>query len=191
MPDNWIPDDLDTANVPLTAWEFIYSNGGWLESGSGPGSTVANTSELITWLVAFINANSCTSILDAGCGDMQWIPQVLTDITYTGIDWVSSICNNNKTNYEGHTFLEQDITDSSFSNSNTYDIIICKDVLHHAYDDADQIINNIENISATHKIFIVPTTLQFSFNDKITEAGYTLTHTYTGDEEKDIYVKSA
>lgn len=191
MSDDWIPNDLDTTNVPLTAWEFIYANGGWLETGSGPGSTIANNSELITWLDTFINDNSCTSILDMGCGDMQWISQVLTEITYTGIDWVSSVCNTNKTNYEEHTFLEQDITGSSFSNSNTYNIIICKDVLHHAYDDADQIINNIENISAAHKIFIVPSTVRVPFNDKITEAGYALTHTYTADEEKDIYLKSA
>ena len=191
MADDWIPADLDTNNVSLADWEFIYSNGGWLESGSGPGSTIANNSNLITWMTDFINTNSCSSILDIGCGDMQWVSQIISDVTYTGIDWVSSIINTNKTNHPDYTFLEQDAASNSFSNSNTYDIIICKDVLHHVYDSADEIINKIENISSAHKIFIVPNSLQIPFNEKLTAAGYTLTHTYTADEEKDIYLNSA
>jgi len=191
MSDDWIPPGLDTDNVSLENWEFIYANGGWLEQGSGPGSTIANNSELITWMTNFISTNSCSSIIDIGCGEMQWTSQILSnDITYTGIDWVSSIYNTKKNTYPAYTFLTEDFASSGFSHSGTYDLLICKDILQHAYDDVDQIFSNIENINATHKMIIIPEVRDDLFQSKTTGGGYTLATMVTSDEEKNIYVKS-
>jgi hypothetical protein len=190
MAENWRPGDLDPCNVPLSSWEFIYSNGGWNGEGAGPGSTIANNSELITWLKNFINTNSCSSIVDMGCGQLQWVTQVLNNITYTGIDWVTNVNNTNKTTHPSYTFLTSNIAVSSFNNNNSYDILICKDVIHHSMVDLNQIITNIGNITATHKIIIVPEAVKETFNDTLTEEGYTLTKSYSADELKNIYLNS-
>jgi len=190
----WVPTGpFDLNNVVLSSWEFIYDNGGWEEQGSGPGSTVANSTELIAWVKNFITTNNCSSLVDIGCGDMQWTAQVLKAnplVAYTGIDWVPSVCNANKTNHPTHTFLTQNFILSTFSNSNTYDMLICKDVLQHQWNAVDQIITNIGNINVEHSIFIVPTVADSILESKLVAAGYTLSTTVSSDEEKSIFIKS-
>jgi|10_taG_2_1085330.scaffolds.fasta_scaffold01477_3 2-polyprenyl-3-methyl-5-hydroxy-6-metoxy-1,4-benzoquinol methylase len=184
---DWHEDDFDPANVSLAQWEFIYERGGWEMQGSGPGSLLECNTELIEWLKNFITANNASSILDIGCGDLQWIVQVLDGMTYKGVDWVTSIINTNKQNHPTFTFSTENIMSDNFQPEYA-DILICKDVLQHMRLLSNDLINKIEQVNCKHKIFIIPDWMLLT--DSLTGAGYTFSQTYSADEEKYIYFKS-
>ena len=188
---DWHEGDFDPTNVSLAQWEFIYERGGWDMQGSGPGSLLELNTELIEWLKNFITANNASSILDIGCGDLQWIVQALDGMTYKGVDWVADVITTNKQNHPTLTFSTENIMSDTFEPGYA-DILICKDVLQHmpSYLSAanNNLIDKIEQINCKHKIFINPgwTTLIYH----LTGAGYTFSQTYSADEEKYIYFKS-
>ena len=184
---DWHEDDFDPTNVSLAQWEFIYERGGWDMQGSGPGSLLEHNTELIEWLKNFITANNASSILDIGCGDLQWIVQVLDGMTYKGVDWVTSIINTNKQNHPTFTFSTENIMSDNFQPEYA-DILICKDVLQHMRLLSNDLINKIEQVNCKHKIFIIPDWTLLT--DSLTGAGYTFSQTYSADEEKYIYFKS-
>jgi hypothetical protein len=206
--NSWHEDDFDPANVSAAEWTAIYLSGGWCEQGSGPGSTIENNTELITWLNNFITDNSATSMIDIGCGDLQWVPQVLNDITsYTGVDCVPSVNTVNVQNHPTYTFLTRDIMTSEFATltyvdnapiveltepvkSSSYDILLCKDLLQHMVSHHISVINIIEKINCDHKIIIVPRHMEHRFTTKLIAAGYSLSQYYDAAEKKSIYVKT-
>ena len=57
---------------------------------SGTGSTLRNTKKIRTLLDTFIKKNRIASVLDLGCGDLNWISTTEffnnPDIKYTGVD---------------------------------------------------------------------------------------------------------
>jgi len=184
---DWHEGDFDPANVTFAEWEFIYEHGGWYKQGSGPGSLLENNTELVEWLKNFITANNASSIIDMGCGDLQWIIEVLDNISYTGIDWVADVINTNKQNHPTLTLSTENIMSDTFEAPDA-DILICKDVLQHMRLTSNTLINKIEQINCQHKIFILPD--WDSLTQHLTGAGYTFSQTYSADEEKSIYLKS-
>jgi len=197
---DWHEGDFDPANVSLAEWEFIYEHGGWLKRGSGPGSLLENNTELIEWLQNFIIGNNASSILDIGCGDLQWIVQTLDGITYEGVDWVATVMNINRQNHPSDantafTFSTENIMSDTFEPEGA-DILICKDVLQHVRLSSDNLINKVEQINCKHKIFIVPGWDEIK--DQLMANGYTFSQTYSAEftpwpttmEEKSIYLKS-
>lgn len=193
MADNdWIPSGMHPNNVSQADWEFIYSQGGWLKQGGGPGSLIENNAELITWVKDLVTTNNANTIIDIGCGSLQWMTGILntTSIAYTGLDFISSVIDDNKTNHPTHTFLNKNILDEDFTNTNTYDILICKDVLHHTYDNYTTLIDRIKEINCNHKVIIVPGHLADDFSGRLSEEGYNFSTDYNADEVKSIFIKS-
>lgn len=119
-------------------FENIYNKGIWNNNNpaipfSGPGSLIQNTAEFSTVLNEFIYKNGCTSVLDLGCGDLNWIPETPffkdDNIKYTGVDVVESLITSHSSKYPIKTFLNKDITlykDMEFAS-----IIIIRDVIFH------------------------------------------------------------
>jgi len=111
---------------------FNLSSKGWLSGGEetrcGGGSTIESTKEIREQLPELIDALYIETILDIGCGDLNWIHDVIPgNVEYTGIDWVlkQDALNRKKPNMrliDGNIF-ENNIT--------KYDLIICKDVMIH------------------------------------------------------------
>ncbi len=99
------------------------------ESVSGPGSTLGYTSELRATLPAMIRALGCRSMLDAPCGDFNWMQAVdLTDIAYTGADIVPSMIEGLRRGHPQHRFACLDITRDPLP---TADFVLIRDVLFH------------------------------------------------------------
>jgi len=132
----------------------IYKNGIWNDNNvniplSGPGSSLKNTIEISALLEEFIYRNTCTSILDLGCGDLTWMSKTKffldnDNIQYTGIDVVQNLIDNHKTNYPNRTFLCKDMT--KFSEFNKVSMIILRDVIFHLENyEILKILNNIKN----------------------------------------------
>ena len=77
-------------------FSIIYKNNYWdnKESFSGPGSTLENTKNLRNILNKIIKKYNIKSILDAPCGDCNWIQSVVkkNNVKYIGIDIVKALC---------------------------------------------------------------------------------------------------
>lgn len=119
-------------------FENIYAKGIWNDNIkslplSGPGSSLENTCEFSRVLNEFIYKNSCTSVLDLGCGDLTWIPETPffkdSNIKYTGVDVVESLIMSHSMKYPTKRFLNKDIT--LYKDIDFASVIIIRDVIFH------------------------------------------------------------
>jgi SAM-dependent methyltransferase len=121
------PRSDDLARRFTTAFEErVWKDG---ESVSGPGSTLQYTSDLRATLPGLIRALGCKSVLDAPCGDFNWMKEVdLTGLDYLGVDIVPALIGELNAKYPQHRFEVGDITVDPFPK---VDFVLCRDVLFH------------------------------------------------------------
>jgi hypothetical protein len=99
------------------------------ESVSGPGSTLSYTSEIRATLPAMLRALGCKSLLDAPCGDFNWMRAMdLDGIAYSGADIVPAMIEKLQAEHPQHSFQVLDITTDPFPYA---DMIMVRDVLFH------------------------------------------------------------
>jgi len=134
----------------------IYKNNEWgcSESRSGGGSTVKRTTELRKWLTEMIAKYNIQSMVDAPCGDFNWMKEVQfpRNFIYIGVDIVDEMIRLNKQKYrkELKTFLVRDITSETFPKTN---MIFCRDLfLHLSFEDIWKVINNFKDSGAEYLI---------------------------------------
>ena len=129
------------------------------ESVSGPGSCLAQTAEIRQRLPFLIAGLNIRSMLDAPCGDFNWLKHVRLDLEeYIGGDIVPKLVEQNQRHF-GNTqrrFLHLDITSDYLPQ---VDLILCRDCLVHF---------PFSEITATLKNF------------KRSQSRYLLTTTFTG-----------
>ena len=111
----------------------IYRQNLWKdpESVSGRGSTVARASRLISRLPSLLKELEAESLLDAPCGDFNWMRHVeLGAVRYVGADIVPDLIVRNRRLYggEGRTFLLLDLTKDRLPRA---DVVLCRDCLIH------------------------------------------------------------
>jgi hypothetical protein len=111
----------------------IYHNNAWNdpESASGRGSTVARTDVVRTSLPTLLRELQTKTLLDAACGDFNWIRCVeIGDIKYIGVDVVRAIIERNSDLYgqAERTFASLDITRDNLPHA---DVILCRDCFIH------------------------------------------------------------
>lgn len=100
-----------------------------VESVSGPGSTLDYTVELRATLPALLRALGCGSLLDAPCGDFNWMSKVdLAGIEYTGADIVPAMIAALQARWPDTRFLVLDICRDPLPRA---DFMLCRDVLFH------------------------------------------------------------
>ena len=93
----------------------IYHTNAWQdpESVSGRGSTLARTQIIMSQLPPLLQELNSQSLLDAACGDFNWMRHVdLGAVRYIGIDVVPDLISRNQNLFEGErrTFAVRDIT---------------------------------------------------------------------------------
>lgn len=111
----------------------VYGRVAWgdAETKSGRGSRMDRTKALRVQLPDLLRELGVKSILDAGCGDFNWMRSVdLSDIDYVGVDVVDAVSAANAATYGGDKvrFLAADIT---LGRLPTCDAVLCRDVLIH------------------------------------------------------------
>src|SRR5262249_7114385 len=112
----------------------MYRTNGWFqsESISGPGSTLQATEHLRSVLREIIRDLGVSSLLDAGCGDFNWMKEVdLGEVEYIGVDVVASEIierNNQLYGAKNRHFMVKDITRDDLPK---VDLILCRDCLPH------------------------------------------------------------
>lgn len=118
--------------------------GGGSETVSGAGSTLRYTENLRPKLSKLIADLDIKRILDAPCGDFNWLQHVeLDDVEYTGIDIIQDVISMNRKRYAApnREFLTADITKDPLPPA---DLILCRDLLLHLpYKNISDLFENI------------------------------------------------
>lgn len=145
------------------AFSHIYKTRFWAdeESASGPGSSLKSTTTLRLFFPIIIKALNVKSILDAGCGDLNWLKEIPLDIdTYIGIDIVPELIEKNNEIYANDwcKFYTLDLVKDPITYA---DLIFCRDVLQHlAYKEVKQILNNFKKSGALYLFTTTYLTIQ-------------------------------
>lgn len=129
----------------------IYKYNLWAdnESVSGEGSNFAYTSKIRESLPQLLKRYAITSIVDAPCGDFNWMRYVLadSDVRYTGIDIVEDLIQKNRMAYASNAvnFIVGNICEDQLPDC---DLLITRDCLFHlSFEDIDRYLKNIAQVN--------------------------------------------
>lgn len=127
-----------------------YAHNAWgsQESGSGIGSELGATETLRCYLPDLFKRLAVTKVLDAPCGDWNWMRRVdLNGIDYVGVDVVQDVIAKNRDyEREGVRFLVADLTQDELPLA---DLIICRDCwIHLSFRDAAAMLENFRRSGA-------------------------------------------
>lgn len=130
-----------------------YQKNSWQgkESVSGPGSDYEQTKFLIPELEILIRDLNIESMLDAPCGDFNWMKRVnLGNVKYKGVDIVDDLINKNSKLYKDKNirFSVLDIVNDDIPQ---VDLIMVRDCfVHLPIEDIMKSINNIKESKSTY-----------------------------------------
>ena len=152
----------------------IFNERGWgdIESVSGPGSTEARGADFRDELIALIDRWQIRSIVDAPCGDFNWMRHVLAarDLPYTGIDIVEELIARNAHAYtsSNRRFACLDMTRDELPRA---DLIICRDALVHlSFADARAAVRNFRRSGSRY--LLATTFVEVRQNTQIPTGGW-------------------
>ena len=139
----------------------IYSRDIWrgIETRSGAGSTMVATQTLREALPQLVHGLGITSLLDAGCGDAHWIPD-LEGVEYIGVDLVGAAIRRATAKHPDRTFLLRDIVSDPLPR---VDAILCRDVLQHL--ERVDVLSALENFTDSGADWLLATTFSDGDND--------------------------
>ena len=131
-------------------FSMIYEKNLWSseESVSGAGSEVRYTEPLRAWLVKAIPNYQIEKLVDAPCGDFNWMRLVLpqVDIEYFGYDIVEEVVSRNNKIYSADK-IHFGVADICKDKLPRCEILMVRDCLFHfSYEDVNQFLANIAKI---------------------------------------------
>tara|TARA_B100001057_G_scaffold449793_1_gene491309 strand:- start:8973 stop:9701 length:729 start_codon:yes stop_codon:yes gene_type:complete len=154
----------------------IYENGYWdsQESLSGPGSELEYTLSIRKQLPLLLEKYKIYSLLDAPCGDCNWISKTLfkNPIKYIGGDIVDSLISEVSANVKFDSkfvtseFKTLDIVKDQLPHA---DMWLCRDVLFHL--PTKDVINVIENFKKSSIEYLLTTNFYFQSKNLDTKPG--------------------
>lgn len=126
--------DLATTTDAVAIFDHFYRTNAWgtAESVSGMGSTLTYTAHLRAALPRLLRELRARTLLDAPCGDANWIQAVAwhEPIRYVGGDICSALIERNRATHarDGWSFLPLDIRHDPLPQA---DLWLCRDCLFH------------------------------------------------------------
>lgn len=139
------------------------------ESVSGTGSDAEQTEFLRRELPTFLRALGVRTLLDAPCGDLNWIQHTELQIDrYIGADIVPAIINANRARFvgSGRTFVLADVCSDALPRA---DAILCRDCLVHL--SYTHIAAALVNFARTGAEFLITTTFPDEANNRDIDSG--------------------
>ena len=129
-----------------------YDSASWgsQESGSGTGSELRATGNVREWLPEVLSRLGVKSLLDAPCGDWNWMQHVdLSGLDeYYGVDIVRPVIEANVSKF-GSPHRHFKVADLTCDTLPTADAILCRATLvHMSYQDAAKILENFASTGA-------------------------------------------
>lgn len=140
------------------AFSTIYGEKRWGDDNlSGGGSSIDFTQNTRSVIAKVVNDLGCNSMLDAACGDFEWMPLVLKqmkpDFKYIGCDIVPSLVEQHKNQYPQYEFRQVDFVNDKLP---VCDLIFCRDALQHL--PIADIKKALENFSKSGAKYLLTTT---------------------------------
>jgi SAM-dependent methyltransferase len=140
-----------------TVFEDIYKSNFWAddESVSGSGSCLDRTQEVREKLPVLLQRLGASSMLDAGCGDWNWMSQVGFDpsLRIHACDIVTGMVKANAKRYKRAQFFQADITQDILP---IVDVIVCRTVLFHL--SFENVWKALRNFRASGSTYLLATT---------------------------------
>ena len=141
-------------------FKYIFFSGYWSDynsgtnkSVSGKGSNYDNTYYLKNELKIFFREKKIKKILDIGCGDFNWMSNLLKDIefdSYLGLDIVKKLVDDNSEKYgtQKVKFLCQDIVSERIDFQDEFDFILVRHVfIHLKNSNIIKVLNKIKKVN--------------------------------------------
>jgi hypothetical protein len=116
------------------AFENIFKKNEWHGGGSGYGSEINYVAPFLTFFSHWLGKNRINSMVDLGCGDLQWTPYIfnnIPDFEYTGIEVVEELVDSHSQEWENFKFIQQDLIQIDWTEVPDADLYFIKDVLQH------------------------------------------------------------
>lgn len=151
----------------------IYRNNHWgdPESVSGRGSTLARTVAIRRELPEVLASVGARSLLDAPCGDFNWMRRVeLAGVEYVGADVTPELISRNRREHGGpdRTFVVADITRDRLPRA---DVILCRDCfIHLSFKDIYAAVANFKRGGSAY--LLATTHVTVSENEDIRTGGW-------------------
>ncbi len=168
-PAGWggrFPPHPDPERLPLRRmFEHIHQANVWgvWETRSGSGSTEPATAALKPAFSRLLADLEIRSLLDAGCGDMNWITAATGMLdSYSGVDIVEALVTQNMRLFgqrRGHFFTTADITRDPLPR---VDAVLCRHVLTHL--PTAEIQRALKNFAACGARWLIATTYESADN---------------------------
>lgn len=144
--------DLRMRLSPRTAtFGKAYATQAWgsAESGSGIGSELGATASLREYLPEVFKRLGVRSVLDAPCGDWNWMRRVdLAGVDYVGADVVPDVVARNAAAHArpGVRFMVADLTQDDLTRA---DLVLCRDCwIHLSFQDCAAMLENFRRSGA-------------------------------------------
>jgi len=162
------------------SFEKIYENNIWNLDGkskSGAGSTKDATKQILIILNNVVDhlklelQKDRISILDSSCGDMNWMPEFLsqrTDVDFTGYDITGSIIEGHKKKFNDRpwVFKQHDLVADPIQEK--FDLIFSRHTLMHLFfTDIGKVWSNFQ---ASGSSYLLMTSQSNQHNEEITDA---------------------
>lgn len=151
----------------------IYRSNAWgsEESASGPGSTEQSGASFRDDLLAVLQDLGACTLLDAPCGDFNWIGPVADALDqYIGVDVVPEIIAANLRRHAGpkRTFLRLELTHDRLPPA---DVVLCRDgLVHFSFPDLWRALANLRRSGARY--LITTTFIGDRENEEIATGGW-------------------
>jgi hypothetical protein len=130
-----------------TIFDVVYKRKRWGE-GSGPGSTIESTKNIVPYIINIIKEKKINKIVDGSCGACEWMPLVLNkypNIIYIGNDISDVIIKINQEKFKDKPkwkFYTKDLINEDIESC---DLFICRDTMMHLnIEDNIKVLNNIK-----------------------------------------------
>lgn len=136
------------------AFTQVFRENRWqnAESVSGSGSTRAATAELIPQLANLITRYRIESLVDAPCGDFNWIRPIAGMVRYRGFDVVEEVVEIARSRGD-YPFEQLDIVEAVLPRA---DAILCRDCLVHL--PQPMIERAVSNMVSSGSTYLITTT---------------------------------
>ena len=158
----------------------IYANQSWVPAGhsnyeslSGEGSTLAYTENLRKELPKLFDQFNIKSVLDAPCGDLNWMQLVIKErpeLIYTGGDIVKSLVESHTEKFKNNknvNFINLDITADTLPSA---DLMICRDCLFHLSNEHIKMF--FKNFAQSNITYLLTTSHAVGHQGDIESGGY-------------------
>ncbi|MDR0788185.1 MAG: glycosyltransferase [Gemmatimonadota bacterium] len=147
-----IPNETKRSAAAFRSMGRVYQSYGD-ESVSGPGSSLESTGEIRMRLPLLLETLGVRSILDAPCGDYNWMQTVRLGIEeYFGVDVLPEVIARNQRHYggNGRQFRCVDLRKDPLPRA---ELIFCRDLLVHlSFEECAQVLRNFRTTGAKYLV---------------------------------------